>query len=94
MTPPDFFDYHCARCDAAYCERVNIMNLVLDYTEDGYCLSCLATEHEMDEPGLVAHLKTYIDSRECFLTPWSGFDPSPCPRLRTQTCYCQDSVAV
>lgn len=89
MEAAAFFDYYCTRCDTPYCERVNIMNLALDYTEEGFCLSCLAQAHEMREPELAAFILDYVNSRECFQTPWNTFDPAPCPKNETKTCYCQ-----
>lgn len=90
---PSFFDYYCDRCDAPFCERVQLMNLALDNTEDAYCLACLAADHDMDEAGMAAFANDYIQSRDCFKTPWQAFDARPCPRVSTHTCYCQDISA-
>lgn len=84
-----FFDYYCQACDAPYCERVQIMNLALDITEDGYCLACLATQQGASPNDLADTLKDYIASRTCFLTPWQAFNPAGCPLLATQACPCQ-----
>jgi hypothetical protein len=92
MTPADasFFDYTCDRCGAPVCERVQIMNLALDYVEDIYCLACLAAEQGTSEHELADFAKAYVHSRECFKTPWDKFDASRCPKLAQNQCYCQD----
>jgi hypothetical protein len=86
------FVYYCDRCDAPLCERVQIMNLALNYVETLLCLACLAQDHEMSEPELAAFVNDYVHSRECFETPWMAFNARACPRLETQTCHCQDDV--
>ena len=85
-----FFDYTCDRCGAAVCERVQIMNLALNYVEDLYCLACLAEEQGMSQPELAEFAKEYVHSRECFNTPWDAFNAKPCPRLPLHQCHCQD----
>lgn len=87
-----FFDYYCDRCGAPFCERVQVMNLALDYVEEMYCLTCLAAEQGMSEADLAQFAKDYVYSRECFKTPWDNFadKAKACPRLATQTCHCQD----
>ena len=87
-----FFDYTCDRCGASFCERVQIMNLALDYVEEMFCLPCLAQEQEQSEGAMADFARTYVYSRECFKTPWDKFAPSAtqCPRLPLQQCFCQD----
>ncbi len=85
----EFFDYHCADCDAPYCERVGLMNLALDITEDGYCLACLCARQDVPQPDLLETLIPYIHSRDCFKNPWQKFDASPCPLLPQGLCPCQ-----
>jgi hypothetical protein len=89
-TELSFFTYTCDRCGALLCERVQLMNLALNYVEDLYCLTCLATEQDMPEPELAEFAKDYVYSRECFKMPWDKFDAKPCPRLQHQQCFCQD----
>lgn len=87
-----FFDYHCTRCDAPFCERVNLMNLALNYLEEGFCITCLAQDHEMTEPAMAEFVQEYVESRECFKTPWDKFAPQAlqCPRIPEKNCFCQD----
>ena len=92
QSAPDFFDYYCDRCDAPLCERVQLMNPALDHTEAAYCLACLAAEHDMDEPEMARFAFDYIQSRDCFKNPWQAFDASPCPKIQSKTCYCQDAL--
>ncbi|MBX2861048.1 MAG: hypothetical protein KTR14_07425 [Vampirovibrio sp.] len=89
MSHPSFFDYACDACGKPYCERINIMNLALDFVEDQYCLDCLAKEYEKSEKEMATFVWGYVSARECFLTPWNKFEPSSCPKLETNTCYCQ-----
>lgn len=86
---PFSFDYYCDRCDAPYCERVNVMNLALEQTEAGYCLACLATLENNTPEGIAATVVPYIKSRDCFLKPWQAFDPADCPLQTTRQCFCQ-----
>lgn len=87
---PSFFDYTCDRCGQPLCERVQLMNLALNYEEEIYCLNCLAAEQGMSEPELAEFTKAYIQSRDCFKTPWDKFNAKPCPKLSTHQCFCQD----
>jgi hypothetical protein len=91
----DFFDFYCDRCDTPFCERVQIMNLALDYVEEMVCLTCLATDQGTSEAALAASLKTYIDSRECFQTPWNNAREKAltCPLIASHACHCQDEPA-
>jgi hypothetical protein len=87
-----FFIYPCDRCGAPFCERVQVMNLALNYVDEMYCLACLAAEQGMDEAGIAQFAKDYVYARECFKTPWDHFaeQAKTCPRLFTHTCFCQD----
>lgn len=79
--------YYCDRCGAPYCERIGILNLVLDLTEDAYCLTCLAAEQGVaDSNQLLETLRPYIQSRDCFKKPWDAFDPATCPLRALGTC--------
>jgi hypothetical protein len=85
-----FFIYACDRCGAPFCERVQIMNLALDYVDEQYCLACLATEQEMGQPEIAAFAKDYVHARECFKTPWDNVNAAACPRIEQHQCFCQD----
>ena len=86
------FDYYCAQCDAPFCERVNLLNLALDYEENGYCLNCLSADQQVASPrALVLQLLPYINSRDCFKKPWHEQNVAQCARLVEQICYCQDA---
>lgn len=91
-----FFDYHCDRCDALFCERVQIMNLALNYIDEMFCLSCLAKEQDLSEAEMAQFAKEYVYARECFKTPWDNFSPQAqqCPRLPLQQCFCQDNTSL
>jgi hypothetical protein len=94
LSEAEFFDYHCALCDAYFCERVHLMNLALENLEDEYCLVCLAKEQEMSLKDVSAFVYGYVESRECFKTPWDKFEASKCPYLDPAShpphgCYCQ-----
>jgi hypothetical protein len=86
------FDYYCAQCDAPFCERVNLLNLALDYEDSGFCLTCLTVDQQAANPrALVLQLLPYINSRDCFKKPWHEQTVTLCPRLADATCYCQDA---
>ncbi len=86
-----FFDYTCDVCGGPVCERIQLMNLALNYEEELFCLDCLASEQEMSPPDLASFAKEYVYSRDCFKTPWFKFNAKPCPKLDQQQCFCQDS---
>ena len=90
-----FFDYTCDRCGTPLCERVQIMNLSLDYVDDLYCLSCLAAEQGLSEAEMAETAREFVYGRECFKTPWDNFGPlaRQCPLLKYQACPCQDMGA-
>jgi hypothetical protein len=92
MTNPaeSFFDYFCDRCGAPFCERVQVMNLALNYVEEQYCLPCLAAEQDMGQADFAAFAKEYVYARECFKTPWDNFNALVCPHIEAQQCFCQD----
>jgi hypothetical protein len=84
------FDYFCTDCDAAFCERVLLINLALGFEDDAYCLDCLARIQACETPAaLVMQVFGYIQARDCFKTPWNAFDAAACPRQANQQCYCQ-----
>jgi hypothetical protein len=80
MTTSPATTYYCDQCGAPYCERIGLLNLALDLTEDGYCLTCLAAAQGVDNANqLLETLRPYIQSRDCFKKPWNAFDPTTCP---------------
>lgn len=95
MNIPDelFFAYACDRCGAPLCERVQVMNLALNYVEELFCLACLAAEQEMPENALADFAREYVYARECFKTPWDQFAARArdCPRLSAGRCFCGDT---
>lgn len=95
MNPPleiSFFDYTCDRCGAPVCERVQLMNLALSYEEELFCLDCLSAEQSMSPAELADFAKSYVYSRDCFKNPWMKFDATPCPKIATGLCFCQDTA--
>jgi hypothetical protein len=85
------FDYYCCNCDNTFCERVNLLNLALNYEDNGYCLPCLVIEQQAEnERELVLQLLPYIHSRDCFKKPWTQQDVSDCSRITDHTCFCQE----
>ena len=95
MTSPDnnlFFDYTCDQCGGPVCERMQIMNLSLDYEEELFCLSCLAKEQGLPIETMASTARDYVYGRECFKTPWDNFAPQAqkCPLLANDACFCQD----
>lgn len=85
-----FFDYSCDRCGAPVCERVQVMNLALDYVDELFCMDCLAAEQDMEPAALAEFAKEYVYARECFKTPWDNFNAKICPKIEQQQCFCQD----
>ena len=88
----DFLLYACDACGDAFCERVNLMNLSLGLTEQGFCLPCLSTEYELTSEAMAAFCWEYVKARDCFLDPWQKVDATDCPKIATHSCYCQHSV--
>ncbi len=91
--PIHFFDYTCDRCGAPVCERVQLMNLALNYEEELFCLDCLAAEQDMSPEALADFAKSYVYSRDCFKNPWMKFDATPCPKRTDGLCFCQDTAS-
>ncbi len=87
-----FFDYHCDRCDAPVCERVQVMNLALNYVEDLFCMPCLALEEGLPLTQILPTAKDYVQARDCFKLPWEQFSAQAavCPLLKENSCFCQD----
>jgi len=89
MAESPFFDYMCDRCGGPFCERVNVMNLALNYVDETFCLPCLSAELGKSESDLADFAWLYVQARDCFKDPWMKFDASACPKLEDKTCYCQ-----
>jgi hypothetical protein len=84
-----FFEYTCDTCATPFCERILIMNMALGFEEEQYCLKCLTQqENQPSEKLFFDWIKDYILARDCFLSPWQKFNPSPCPRIADQTGFC------
>lgn len=87
-----FFPYTCDSCTAPVCERGHIMNLALGLEEILLCVPCLA-QHQGNAPDdLVETLYDYIQSRDCFKSPWEKNPAHHCPHFidADHTCYCLD----
>lgn len=84
-----FFTYTCDDCGTPFCERILVINLALDFVDDAYCLACLAQKEDTEPEALFHWIGDYIQSRNCFKTPWDSFDPASCPRIQEKTCYCE-----
>ncbi len=84
----DFFDYYCDACDKPFCERIHVMNLVLNNVDSEFCLECLAKSTEKEPDAFYHWVLDYVMERECFKTPWEKFNPTPCPRITDKTCFC------
>ena len=88
MPTDTFFDYQCAQCDAAFCERIMLMNLALDIEDEQLCLNCLAQQENLAAQGFYEWILKYIFARDCFKTPWGKVDVTPCPRIKDKSCFC------
>lgn len=87
----DFFEYVCDGCGKPFCERIHVMNLVLDNLDEEFCLECLAAEESHEPEGFYQWIINYVDARECFKSVWDKFDASPCPRIPDKSCFCKVS---
>lgn len=90
----EFFDYICDRCARPYCERISIMNLALDLVEEAYCLECLAEDQGLNAEAFYTWILDYVESRECFQTPWHNYAYQACPRITDKSCFCTLPEAV
>lgn len=93
----DFFTYLCDQCSAPFCERVHILNLVLSYVDDEYCLNCLISlqsenrdesEKPVDSETWVSQMLSYVMARDCFKNPWEAFETTACPGKPIHQCFC------
>jgi hypothetical protein len=88
-----FFEYTCDLCGTEYCERISVMNLALDITEEGFCLACLSKQYSELTPENFYHwIYSYIESRDCFLSPWQQFAYQSCTRITDKSCFCQEAA--
>lgn len=85
----DFFDYYCDNCDKPFCERIQVMNLALNYVEEAFCLECLASREGVEPEAFYYWILDYVASRDCFKTPWENFSAASCPRIVDKTCFCK-----
>lgn len=72
----------CAECSRKLCLRQQVLNMALGFTERLLCLHCLALENDKEPDEMLADLKVYIYSRECFKSQWikyltESYCPSP-----------------
>ncbi|MFN8615212.1 MAG: hypothetical protein U0003_04805 [Vampirovibrionales bacterium] len=93
-----FFPYACDACGTPFCERVNLMNVALGLTEQGYCLPCLAAQYQRTPSVMAEFCWQYVKARECFLDPWQQIEAHQCPRHQRVEpdalgCSCQFSMA-
>ncbi len=93
----DFFTYLCDQCSTPFCERVHILNLVLSYVDDEYCLNCLVnlqsinteeSENTVVTEAWMSQMLTYVMARDCFKMPWESFQTGACPRKTNNQCFC------
>jgi TusA-related sulfurtransferase len=84
----EFFEYTCDLCGKPLCERIGVMNLVLDQVDETNCLECLAQKENMSPQAFYDWILEYVKARDCFKTPWDKFNYAPCPRIEDKTCFC------
>lgn len=60
----------CQKCRAGLCLRKQVVNLALGFSEDMYCLGCLAADMGQEEGEILASAKAYILDRQCFAKSW------------------------
>ncbi len=85
----DFFEYYCDSCDKPFCERIHVMNLVLNNVEEEFCLECLAQNEGLAGEAFYQWILDYVEARECFKTPWDNFKFALCPRIADKSCFCK-----
>ena len=74
------FPFPCTKCSQSVCRRAYNMNLALGYTEEQFCLKCLADFHEQEIESMFDFIYSYIQSRDCFKKEWIKMqDKSECP---------------
>lgn len=88
----DFFDYECDACGRSFCERIHVMNMVLNHVEEEYCLECLAQNENREPQAFFNWIVAYVMARDCFKTPWDNFNVAPCPRIADKSCFCEVPV--
>lgn len=73
-------DSHCSVCAAEICMRQQLINLAIGHTGAMYCLPCLGKRENVRAEHLLAKIKNYILSRQCFQKEWVKYkDISSCP---------------
>jgi hypothetical protein len=88
----DFFDYQCDNCGKPFCERIHVMNMVLNLVEEEFCLECLAENESRSPETFYYWIIDYVMARDCFKGPWEKFNPAPCPRITDKSCFCKVSA--
>lgn len=84
----EFFDYYCDQCGKPFCERIHVMNLVLNNLEEEFCLECLGASESLSGEAFYHWVLDYVMARDCFKGPWEQFNAAPCPRIVDKTCFC------
>src|SRR5215470_5021448 len=70
----------CCLCGKALCLRKQVINLALGNVEEMKCLACLGKEGGKAPDQVLADIKEYVHSRDCFLKEWRKYvDVSYCP---------------
>jgi len=83
---------NCSVCGTALCPRLVLINLATGRTEIMYCLHCLGKRENVQADQLLAKIRAYIFSRQCFLKEWIKYkdisfcaDPKNClPHNRSE----------
>ncbi len=72
-------DVRCSDCAKELCMRQQLINLAVGRADIMYCLSCLGKRENVQAEQLLAKIKHYILSRQCFQKEWIKYkDLSSC----------------
>ena len=70
----------CHSCAKELCVREKVINMAMGRVEVMYCLACLGKREDVQPEQLLAKIKNYILSRQCFQKEWVKYkDLSFCP---------------
>ena len=70
---------HCSTCAIQMCSREKVINLAMGRIEVMCCLFCLGKRENVSAELLLAKIKHYILSRQCFQKEWIKYkDVSVC----------------
>lgn len=76
----------CVDCGAALCIRQRTVSLALGHDESMYCLVCLGKQSDTSGENVLANIKEYVLSRQCFRKEWFKYtERASCPQ--PETCY-------